>query len=193
MAPDEMTSPEPKTPTPPAAFMRAVSDLQGRLRGYIVSLVLDRAAADDLLQQTNIVLCEKADEFEPGTNFKAWAFRVASLEVLKHRRNLGRDRWVFDETLLEHLEAAADHEDGQYEARRKRLRSCLQRLRESQRGLILERYFRGRSVQQIAADRNRTANAISQLLFRAKQNLADCVANLDTAEHGGRTNRPRAR
>ena len=155
--------------------------------------MLDRNATDDLLQQTNIVLCEKAAEFKPGANFKAWAFRVAFLEVMKHRRTAGRDRLVFDETLLERLEAAVDQEDGHYEVRRKRLRSCLQRLRESQRRLILERYFGGRSVQQIAQDRNRTPNAISQLLFRARQNLADCVANLETPARDGRPSRPRAR
>ena len=78
-------------PKPPAAFMRAVSDLQGRLRGYIISLVLDRNAADDLLQQPNLVLCEKAAEFEAGTNFKAWFLKIlTNCYYSKRRREKSR-------------------------------------------------------------------------------------------------------
>ena len=64
-------------PETSAEFARLVDEHQGRLKGYILSLVFDPHAASDILQETNLILCRKADKFEAGTNFRAWAFRVA--------------------------------------------------------------------------------------------------------------------
>ena len=161
-----------------------MGDYQGRLKGYILSLVFDPHAASDILQETNLVLCKKAGQFEAGTNFRAWAFRVAYFEVMRHRRKMGRDRLVFDEKLLEVFAEEAVNEDEQYEARRRALAHCLRMLGERQRLLVMSRYFKGESVRQIALESGRNANAVSQALFRARRNLADCVS-LATPKRGG--------
>ena len=162
------------------AFTQALASHQGRLRGYILSLLADTQAADDVLQETNIVLCKKAADFEPGTSFRAWALRVAHFQVLRQRRDKARDRLHFDDELLEQLEAEADRETQRYETRRRALLECLQKLPSQQRRVILERYLEARPVQEIATDLGRTPNAVSLVLFRARQNLADCVARFGT-------------
>ena len=163
-------------PELPRAFTQALASHQGRLRGYILSLVADAPTADDVLQETNIVLCKKASDYEPGTSFRAWALRVAHFQILRQRRDKARDRLHFDDELLERLEAEADRETQRYEARRRALLHCLQKLTSQQRRVILERYVEAKAVQEIASDIGRTANAISLVLYRARQNLADCVA-----------------
>ena len=178
-------------PEAPAGIARLVAEHQGQLRAYILSLVLHPSVAEDVLQETNVVLWKKATEFEPGTNFKAWAFRVAWLEVRRQRRTAGRDRLVFDDELVGQIEAEAGSATREYEARRKTLMWCLRKLGADQRQLIAERYFAGRSVKDIAAERNRSANLISQLLFRARQSLASCVASKEDAEAGRVAPRPR--
>ena len=45
----------------------------GQVLAYINALVLDWNDADDLFQETCLVLWQKFDEFRPGTNFLAWA------------------------------------------------------------------------------------------------------------------------
>ena len=67
-------------------FVLEIIAAQSRLYAYILSLVLNREKARDILQQTNLVLLEKEREFEWGTNFGAWASRVAYYEVLTDRR-----------------------------------------------------------------------------------------------------------
>src|SRR5271157_5855517 len=47
---------------------------QRALRAYIVAVVPDRNLADEVFQQTSLVLCEKFSTFEAGTNFAAWAY-----------------------------------------------------------------------------------------------------------------------
>jgi RNA polymerase sigma-70 factor, ECF subfamily len=176
----------------PTGIERLVAEHQGHLRAYILSLVLHPTVAEDVLQETNIVLWKKANEFEPGTNFKAWAFRVAWLEVRRQRRTAGRDRLVFDDELVGQIEAEAGSATREYEARRKMLLRCLRKLGGEQRRLVIERYFAGRAVKEIAAERNRSVNLISQLLFRARQSLANCVASLEDAQGARGGPRPRA-
>ena len=50
---------------------------QRRIFSYIYTLVPDRYDAEDLLQETSLVICEKFDEFKPGTDFVAWACQIA--------------------------------------------------------------------------------------------------------------------
>lgn len=116
-----------------AEFVQLLTTHQNRLYGYILSLVFDRSRADDLLQQTNAVLWRKAAEFETGTNFVAWAFRIAYYEVMQYRRKQQRERLVFDDELLGNLAAAAQEEDEQFLQRQTLMRQCLDHLSERHR------------------------------------------------------------
>jgi RNA polymerase sigma-70 factor (ECF subfamily) len=78
---------------------------QLRLRGLLRCLLARPSDVDDLLQEVNLVLWEKADEFQPETDFWAWASQIARFKALNQARKLGRERLVFD---LEILERVAD-------------------------------------------------------------------------------------
>ena len=51
---------------------------------YVYSLVSASADADDILQQTKMILWRCFDQFESGTNFIAWARKTAFHQVLTH-------------------------------------------------------------------------------------------------------------
>lgn len=57
-------------------FEAELVGLLPNLRAYARSLTGNIADADDLLQDTLVRLLGASDRFEPGTNFKAWAFTV---------------------------------------------------------------------------------------------------------------------
>ena len=59
---------------------------QPALRSYIISLMPGMDGVSDVLQETNLVLWEKRTKFRPGTNFGAWPFTIARLEVKAHRK-----------------------------------------------------------------------------------------------------------
>ena len=50
---------------------------QRQIFSYIYTLVPNRPDAEDLLQETSLVICEKFREFEVGTDFVAWACQIA--------------------------------------------------------------------------------------------------------------------
>ena len=62
-------------------FAESIDPIQGRLFAYIHSLVRDLNDADDLYQQTTIVLWKKFDTYRTDQPFISWAFGVARFEV----------------------------------------------------------------------------------------------------------------
>jgi RNA polymerase sigma-70 factor (ECF subfamily) len=169
-----MTGVEP-LPQPTAEFVAALKRAQRPLYAYIRSLHPEAEAAKDILQETNLTLCRRWETFVPGTQFMAWACRVAYFQVLNHRRKLSRDRLVFDSdtvaTLADSRPERWSARDGQQEA----LRSCLERLPAHARSLLEQRYAPGGSVQRIAAASGRSPGAVSQALARLRDELLHCI------------------
>lgn len=148
---------------------------QPEIHRYILSLLPDRMLADDVAQETNLVLWRKAAEYDPAQPFLPWALTVALYQVKAARRDAGRDRHVFDDSLVELL--AAEHGDPE-EARMnldQALESCLRELPEKQRQLILARYAPGASVRDLAAARKQTPTATSLVLLRIRKALELCI------------------
>lgn len=160
------------------SFAELVADHQPRLLGYIRSLVSDFQVARDILQETDMVLLRKERDFQPGSNFSAWALRVAYFEVLTWRRTVGRERLIFDDETVQRIAEQAETMSAEEELRRDALRDCLKKLPERQLAVVRQHYFEHGSVAGIAEDTGMNANAVSQLLFRAKRNLARCVRGL---------------
>ncbi|MEQ8616480.1 MAG: sigma-70 family RNA polymerase sigma factor [Lacipirellulaceae bacterium] len=178
--PDDKASPGDSENVPPAEHDRFVLEIiaaQGRLYAYILSLLLDRDRAHDVLQQTNIVLLEKESEFQWGTNFGAWACSVAFYEVLSERRSRTRDRHLFNDELLALIAVDAEAEALSIDQRRVALEACLKGLTQPQKELLTARYAPGGSVEEMADVLNKTPGAVSAMLHRIRAKLAKCIAH----------------
>ena len=105
-------------PRDPDTFVQELTKHQSRLRGLIRCLLFRSEHVEDVLQETNLLLWNKADQFQPGTSFWAWASEVARYQVLTHWKKLGRDRHVFDEVLVNELAQEAETLAGLTEDRR---------------------------------------------------------------------------
>jgi len=97
--------PMSKTKEQTERFVQQLTGCQTRLYAYILMLLPNHDNAADVLQETNLVLWRKADEFVDGTEFGAWACRIAHFQVLAWLRDAQRDRHVFDPELLGSLPA----------------------------------------------------------------------------------------
>ncbi|MGB0154578.1 MAG: sigma-70 family RNA polymerase sigma factor [Verrucomicrobiales bacterium] len=174
-----------KNSNPPEGSHQNFADLlaahQPRLAAYIRSLTADEQVSRDILQETNVTLLKKSRDFQPGTNFTAWSFRVAYFEVLTWRRGKGRDRLHFDDELVESIAVSSEKVSTSYDDRLDVLKGCIPQLPDRQREIIQRRYLDSESVQDIAADLGFKANAASQLLHRARTNLLKCINQNTTA------------
>lgn len=164
-------------------FTQELLGTQPRLRVYIHAMVGNRPAVDDILQQTNLVLCRKSDQYEPGTNFAGWAMKIAHYEVLKQRQKFARSRLVFDESLAEAMAETASEQLGELDGRRDALRRCLEQLSETNRDLIHRRYTLNESIDTIGESLGRPSGSIRQTLYRVRTRLAECIRG--ETESGG--------
>lgn len=142
---------------------------------YIHSMIPSRADAEDVLQEVSVTLFEKFDDFEPGTDFRAWAFRVAYFKVMQARQRYARSKLVFDDDIVAAVAAAAEELGGDHDQRHAALEGCLKKLNERDRRMVLARYERGSNVGRAAAMAGRSMHAAYKALARIKVVLRDCV------------------
>jgi RNA polymerase sigma-70 factor, ECF subfamily len=171
--PDE---PELDKPTDRIAeFVDLYSKFYSRLQFYLMALLPTANDAADVLQETSLILWKKFDSYESGTNFYAWACKIARLQALKYRQRLGRSAQLLDEAVLELLADQAVSETMDPTAMMDALAFCLEQLSERDRSLIRRRYQPNISVQELASEIGRSANALSKLLGKIRRVLLECV------------------
>lgn len=158
-----------------AEFVELYSRFYPRLQYYLMALLPSANDAADVLQESSLVLWEKFGDFEPGTNFYAWACKIARLQALKFRNRMGRTALILDDAVLEKLSLDAMTIDIDPAASLEALAYCLDRLTERNRGLIRRRYQPNASVRELAAEMGCSANALSKLLGKIRSLLHDCV------------------
>ena len=156
-------------------FIRLMTDHQGPLYCFVFSLLADATAANDVLQETNLTLWKKADDFQFGSSFKSWSFRVASFQVMSYRKRQKRDRLVFNDDLVIALTNELQNQCEHYQREKELLKECLEKLNERQKELVDKRYKQGHPVKNIASALKESANSIAQALHRARHTLIKCV------------------
>ncbi len=166
------------------AFVTLLTESQSAIYAYIMSVVHDHAKAKDILQETNLTLWRKAEQFEEGTAFKSWAFRSAYFHILNFRRKMKRDKLVFDDDVLDYLVERQEERFNDPEKKIEHLQTCMSELPENQKHLIEERYKPRASVQQIAKSLNKSEAAVSQSLFRIRAALQKCIEGKMQREGG---------
>ncbi|PAW68873.1 MAG: hypothetical protein B9S34_00765 [Opitutia bacterium Tous-C1TDCM] len=167
--------PLPPRPIDGEAFTRLLLQNHRRISGLIGSLVPRGPDADDVMQETSAVLWRKFGDFQPGTDFGAWALRIARFQVLSYydRRKRAQAR-LSDET----IEAIADTlAEPRWAAsdRAEALHACVGQLKEREFDLVRRRYHAGESIAEIAAGLGRTVDAIYKALSRLHVRLLACI------------------
>ena len=155
---------------------------QRRIFSYIYTLVPDRHSADDILQETSLVICEKFGDFRTGTDFVAWACQIAWWQVRAARTKFARSKVVFDEKVLEAVSHTACQLAPEQDARHEALAKCLQKLNPRDRELLMTRYETG--VEEAARRTGRSLAAAYKALTRLRKLLHDCVTHQLATEAG---------
>lgn len=182
--------PAQSPPMPAAApgedFVRLFTQNQRALYMFIVPLVGSPADAEEVLQETNVVIWSKWDQFQAGTNFLAWGRAIARLEVFRFRRRKDRRQQPLGDEVLELVAEELQQQPNDFDRRRDALVECIGKLREKDRQLIHQRYAEGHSGDDVANQLGRPANSVYQSLGRIRRVLMECVRRQMTAPGGAR-------
>lgn len=159
------------------AYLRLLTQHDRWLATYVYSLVPRAADADDILQEVKVTMWKHFGRFEPGSNFRAWARRVATNQILNYRRSEKRHpSSELEQSFIEAVAAEIDRRAESFDQRAEALRHCLHKLPEAHRKLIVWRYYEDCGIDEIAAKSQRSADAVYQLLSRIRGLLNDCVS-----------------
>lgn len=156
-------------------FVQQLTEHQNRIYGYVFSLLGDHTRAADVVQETNLVLWRKLNEYDAERPFLPWAFAIARFQVLAHLRDHRRDRLLLDEELVATLGAEVAEAATKMDEYREQLRPCLQTLTPTNRELVEHRYFRSQPIGKVAEKVDRSIGAVKVALLRIRRHLADCV------------------
>jgi RNA polymerase sigma-70 factor (ECF subfamily) len=156
-------------------FLRLYQANERRIYGFILALVPNWSEAQDLMQETTMVLWSKFDEFQVGTDFTAWALSIARYQILNYRKKNRNSRVRFDDDVLEAIEDRVNAVVAQMDTRRDALRACLKRLEEQDRQLVALRYEAGATTRSVADRVGRGVDAVYKALNRIHVQLLFCI------------------
>jgi RNA polymerase sigma-70 factor (ECF subfamily) len=160
---------------PSTAFLLQLTNHQSEMYAAVAALLGGVDGAQDVLQETNAALLEKAGEYDPSRPFIAWAIGFAKTQVSAWRKRQSRDRLILDDGLFEAVADRLATGSTTTNVRLDALERCLKKLPNVMREMVTARYERGESVQSIAARSGQSVNTVSVSLFRIRQNLLECV------------------
>jgi RNA polymerase sigma-70 factor, ECF subfamily len=75
-----------------AAFARLIDSYWDRLYRWLYHLTRDRHAAEDLTQETFLRALAAVKSFRPGSNFRAWVFRIGHNNFVNQKRTERRTK-----------------------------------------------------------------------------------------------------
>lgn len=157
------------------AFIEHLTGCQSGLYAFIATLLGGDGDAADVLQETNLVLWNKAADYDPRQPFLPWAYTFARFQVMAWRKKQSRSRLLLDDALVARVAEEMTLQEAASDRQLRALEFCLDKLRPGQRQLVDSRYADGVAVNQIAALTGRSENMVSASLYRIRKLLTDCV------------------
>jgi RNA polymerase sigma-70 factor (ECF subfamily) len=165
-----------------AAFTELVMLHQGRVRAYIGGTIGKPDVVDDLAQEVFLSALRSIDTYKGEAPFGVWLLGIARHKTLMHLRRevrrLARESKSLDFVLAD-LRLRALENDEMNLARREQeiaaLQRCLERLPSNGAEMIADRYFRARSISDIARAQGKREGTIRMSLLRLRHVLRACV------------------
>lgn len=172
----------------PDDLIRRFTGMRASVLGYLRVLVRDAHRAEDLFQETCLVVLRKIGEFDPSGDLGAWVRGIAlnlARNALRKERHL---HLMPSPHLAEAIERAHDgateREDAETALRLEHLDDCMEEVDPRQRRLLELRYRGGASLREIARRTGRTEGAVQVALSRIRQFLLRCMDRKTTHGYG---------
>lgn len=144
-----------------------IAKYEYRLFRYLICITANRAAAEDLFQETWVRVLDRGDQYHEGASFEAWLFSIARhLSIdLQRRRN-----WESLDGFEEETASASGDSPLDAAFRRERqaeVQDALSRLPAMQREVLLLRFQEELPLAEIAVVVGAPVPTVKSRLYRA--------------------------
>ncbi|MGI9175471.1 MAG: RNA polymerase sigma factor [Rhodothermales bacterium] len=153
------------------AFVSLYNRHKGAVYAFCLKMLLDRDAAQDVLQETFLRVYENRDRLIQTRSFKAWVFTIARNQCLNQLRRSGRQVALTSvpEIPAERTPAAEMEKSERVEL----VNRFLAHLKPDYREVIVLREYQNLSYEEIAAITRSSLPAVKSRLHKARRKLAD--------------------
>jgi RNA polymerase sigma-70 factor, ECF subfamily len=174
----------PERPLPAATFEDLALPLFDQLYNFARWLTQDAAEADDLVQETYTKALRGFPSFQPGTNFRAWMYRILRNSFLNSRTGL-KNTVAFDEEEHEPAKSTSTPESLLIEqADREMVQHALADLPIHFREILLLCEVEEMSYQEIADTLAIPQGTVMSRLSRARRALRELLRQKLGGAHG---------
>lgn len=158
-----------------ADFLRLWATHQPRLFAYILAMIPQWHDAEEILQETSVVLWRSFDQFRPGTDFRAWANKAAFHQVLSFRKRQKRVAVPVSQTFVEAIAEECDKLGDALDEQLHAMADCVEKLPPDERELIAACYEPNAVTRDVAAALGRPAGTVYKSLTRIRRTLMQCI------------------
>ncbi|MEM6943501.1 MAG: sigma-70 family RNA polymerase sigma factor [Pseudomonadota bacterium] len=192
-----MTMKEPSAESADLALLRATAagDLQAferlhrryhpKVFGFALRLTERFEAAEEVVEDTMMVVWRKASEFRGAARPSTWIFGIAYRIALKARKRLAVDR-LHDEIDPDMPSAQGGMETVEMVFERSRVVAALQRLPLQQRATVELTYYHGYRLSEIAEITDCPLGTVKTRMFHARAKLRELLGERDDVVGGER-------
>lgn len=160
------------------SFVRLLMRHDRALRAFLRSLLPSSIDVDEVMQEASVVAWKKFGELDSHDNFCRWMVGIARYEVLMLRRTKARDRVVLTDEIEQLIVDEGVEELGLRQQQLMALEGCVEKLPPDRRQLVQRVYSTKESMKTIAADIEKTPEALYKLLSRLRQQLQGCIESV---------------
>ncbi|MCM8533714.1 MAG: sigma-70 family RNA polymerase sigma factor [Lentisphaeraceae bacterium] len=158
-------------------FIKLLAQDERALTRYVMALVPAVADAEDILQESKLVMWRQFGDFTEGTSFTAWARKIIFYRILSFRKVKAKeaDRYVFSDAFYDVLDEDYKTNEKSREKQFVTLQACINKLQDPHKQMVMLRYHQGKSIEGLADSIGRTVAACYKTLSRIRMNLKRCV------------------
>lgn len=158
-----------------ARFLALLADCEPHLSACVHAIVPIWQDAEEVLQETRVVLWQKFDDFCPGSNPLAWVRTIARYQARAHlKKDRSHPRLLGEAvvgSLLEQLSQTPEEENRRWTAFVK----CSEELAGDARHILQGVYVDRQSIKDIADRLARSVGGTYKALSRIRRRLMECV------------------
>lgn len=157
------------------SFRTTVLPLSDKLYRLALRITMNKAEAEDVVQDTLLKVWERRDEWEQINNLEAFAIATCRNRALDIVKRAGRKTESLDE--MAHFSNQTPHEQLVENEEISLVRRLMDDLPEVQRTIMLLRDIEGKTYQEIAQMLDISETQVKVYLHRARTKIKEWITN----------------
>ena len=157
------------------SFRTTVLPLSDKLYRLALRITMNKAEAEDVVQDTLLKVWERREEWEQINNLEAFAIATCRNRALDVAKRVGRKTEKLDE--MAHFSSQTPHEQLEASEEISLVKRLMDDLPEVQRTIMLLRDIEGKTYQEIAETMDINETQVKVYLHRARTKIKQWITN----------------